>query len=247
MVMARRLDTAGASSPSTRSGDGAVASAGMGAVEARDDVGVDGRKPRRLMDLAGRRDSIKRDEQLTTSDLFFHPPPHQLLHQPSQPQPQLQTTHLHYQAPKPHPPTTTAKMQFSNLVTILSSVAAAAAVSVSFDTGYDDGARSLTAVSCSDGANGLITKYGWQTQANVARFPYIGGSDAIAGWNSPNCGTCWQLTYNGKSINVLAVDHAGSGFNLALGAMNDLTNGQANQLGRIDAQATQVALSACGL
>ncbi|KAF4928340.1 Protein SnodProt1 [Colletotrichum viniferum] len=138
-------------------------------------------------------------------------------------------------------------MHFSNLVTILSSVAAAAAVSVSFDTGYDDGARSLTAVSCSDGANGLITKYGWQTQANVARFPYIGGSDAIAGWNSPNCGTCWQLTYNGNSINVLAVDHAGSGFNLALGAMNDLTNGQANQLGRIDAQATQVALSACGL
>ncbi|KAK1704942.1 EC5 protein [Colletotrichum lupini] len=138
-------------------------------------------------------------------------------------------------------------MQFSNLVTILSSIAAAAAVSVSYDTGYDDGSRSLTAVSCSDGANGLITKYGWQNQGQVAKFPYIGGADVIAGWNSPNCGTCWQLTYNGKSINVLAIDHAGSGFNLALGAMNDLTNGQAAQLGRIDAQATQVGLDACGL
>ncbi|KAF6843586.1 Protein SnodProt1 [Colletotrichum musicola] len=138
-------------------------------------------------------------------------------------------------------------MQFSSLLTVLSSVAAAAAVSVSFDTGYDDGSRSLTSVSCSDGANGLITKYNWQTQGQVARFPYIGGADAVAGWNSPNCGTCWQLTYNGKSINVLAIDHAGSGFNIALGAMNDLTNGQANQLGRVEAQATQVALSACGL
>lgn len=29
--------------------------------------------------------------------------------------------------------------------------------------------------------------------------------------------------------------------------MNDLTNGQAAQLGRIDAQATQVGLNACGL
>ncbi|KAL0942996.1 cerato-platanin [Colletotrichum truncatum] len=152
-----------------------------------------------------------------------------------------------YTSPPPKTQHTTAKMQLSGLVTILSAVASAAAVSVSFDTGYDDGARSLDVVSCSDGANGLKTKYGWQNQGQVARFPYIGGADAVAGWNSPNCGTCWQLTYNGKSINVLAIDHAGSGFNIALGAMNDLTNGQANQLGRVEAQATQVALSACGL
>ncbi|OHE97513.1 cerato-platanin [Colletotrichum orchidophilum] len=144
-------------------------------------------------------------------------------------------------------PAITFKMQFSNLVTLLSSVAAATAVSVSYDTGYDDGSRSLDAVSCSDGANGLITRYGWQNQGQIAKFPYIGGADAIAGWNSASCGTCWQLTYNGRSINVLAIDHAGSGFNLALGALNDLTNGQAAQLGRIDAQATQVGLNACGL
>ncbi|KAK2012197.1 cerato-platanin [Colletotrichum eremochloae] len=138
-------------------------------------------------------------------------------------------------------------MQLSGLVTFLSSVAAAAAISVSYDTGYDDGARSLTAVSCSDGTNGVMSKYGWQTQGQVAGFPHIGGADVIGGWNSPNCGTCWQLSYNGKSINVLAIDHAGSGFNIALGAMNELTNGQAAQLGRIEAQATQVGLNACGL
>lgn len=57
---------------------------------------------------------------------------------------------------------------------------------VSYDTGYDDGSRSMTAVSCSDGTNGLITRYGWQTQSAIPNFPYIGGADAIPGWNSPN-------------------------------------------------------------
>lgn len=32
---------------------------------------------------------------------------------------------------------------------------------VSYDVGYDDAGRSLTSVACSDGENGLITKYGW--------------------------------------------------------------------------------------
>ncbi|KAI1092139.1 SnodProt1 [Rostrohypoxylon terebratum] len=137
-------------------------------------------------------------------------------------------------------------MQFSKLAQLLSFVAASSAVTVSYDTGYDDASRSLTAVSCSDGANGLITRYGWQTQGNIPTT-YIGGSDSIAGWNSPNCGACYQLTFNGKSINVLAIDHAASGFNIALDAMNALTNGQAVALGRVDATATQVATSACGV
>lgn len=46
---------------------------------------------------------------------------------------------------------------------------------------------------------------------------------------------------------MLAVDHTATGFNLAQAAMDDLTNGQAVALGRIDATATQVAVSACGL
>jgi hypothetical protein len=56
---------------------------------------------------------------------------------------------------------------------------------VSYDTGYDDAGRSLTSVSCSDGTNGLITKYGWQNQGAVAGFPRIGGYQGVAGWNSP--------------------------------------------------------------
>lgn len=32
---------------------------------------------------------------------------------------------------------------------------------MSYDTGYDDAGRSLTAVSCSDGNNGVMWKYNW--------------------------------------------------------------------------------------
>lgn len=164
-------------------------------------------------------------------------------------------------------------MYFSKVLSIISLAAAASAVSVSYDTGYDDANRSLTSVACSDGSNGLIPK-GYPTQGSLPDFPFIGGAAVVAGWNDPDvsptdsfgeererereadqptrgpkiqCGSCWQLTYNGKSINVLAIDHTDNGFNLALGAMNALTNNQAEFLGRIEATATQVAASVCGI
>ncbi|EKM60320.1 uncharacterized protein PHACADRAFT_54316, partial [Phanerochaete carnosa HHB-10118-sp] len=120
-------------------------------------------------------------------------------------------------------------------------------VTVSYDQMYDNASGSLTTVACSDGPNGLLTKNLGPDFGNLPHFPNIGGAAAIAGWNDPNCGTCWQLTYNGTSINVLAIDHAQSGFNIALGAMNALTNNEATFLGRINAQAQQVDDSVCGL
>lgn len=120
----------------------------------------------------------------------------------------------------------------------------------------------MTAVSCSDGANGLITKYGWQTQGAIPNYPYIGGYQGIAGWNSPQacslalllfsranyalqCGTCYSVTYNANTIYVLAIDHTATGFNLAKQAMDALTNNQAEMLGRVDAQYVQVDNSKC--
>ncbi|TVY49230.1 Protein SnodProt1 [Lachnellula cervina] len=137
-------------------------------------------------------------------------------------------------------------MQFPILPTILTLLTTASAITVSYDTGYDDGSRSLTAVSCSDGTNGLITK-GYSTQSSLPTFPLIGGASTIAGWNDANCGTCYTLTYNGVSINVLAIDHAVEGFNIAQAALDQLTGGQAVQLGRVDADWTQVDASVCGL
>ncbi|KAF2788284.1 Asp f 13-like protein [Melanomma pulvis-pyrius CBS 109.77] len=140
-------------------------------------------------------------------------------------------------------------MKFSTVISTaalgLSSLTSA--ITVSYDTGYDDKSRSLNVVSCSDGANGLITRYGWQTQGAIPAYPYIGGYQGVAGWNSPQCGTCYGVTYNGKTIYVLAIDHTASGFNLAKAAMDALTNNQATQLGRVDAQYAQVDKSKCKL
>lgn len=62
---------------------------------------------------------------------------------------------------------------------------------------------------------------------------------------SPQCGTCYSLTYRGKTIYVLAIDHTATGFNIAQNAMNALTNGNAAQFGRVDAEYAQVAKSNC--
>lgn len=88
------------------------------------------------------------------------------------------------------------------LATGLAAVSLATATTVKWDSGYDDASRSLDDVACSDGANGLITRYGWQTQGQVAGFPYIGASSDIAGYNSPSCGNCYQVQYNGATIHV---------------------------------------------
>nr|AGL40519.1 cerato-platanin 4 [Crinipellis campanella] len=124
------------------------------------------------------------------------------------------------------------------------------AVQLQYDNAYDNAGQSMLTVACSDGANGLASRF--PTFGSVPIFPHIGASDAVEGWNSVNCGACFQVTYTNaqgqsKSINVLAIDHAGSGFNVAQAAMDELTGGQAVALGNIDVQSTRVASSACGL
>ncbi|KEZ40656.1 hypothetical protein SAPIO_CDS8583 [Scedosporium apiospermum] len=135
-------------------------------------------------------------------------------------------------------------MKATFITSALTLAASAAAASVGYDQGFDDASRSMLAVSCSDGSNGLASRF--PTQGNLPKFPYIGGVPAIGGWNSPNCGSCWKLTYQGKSIYILGIDHSTS-FNIALHAMNDLTNGNAVGLGRVEASAEQVDKSNCGL
>lgn len=125
------------------------------------------------------------------------------------------------------------------------------ATTVAFDTVYDNGGTSLTAVACSDGANGLITR-GFTTFDSLPHFPHIGAASAVTGFNSPNCGTCWELSFTDSSgvtrtVNIIAIDVAGEGFTISLSAMNELTNGNGVQFGRIDAATRQVAASVCGL
>jgi hypothetical protein len=118
--------------------------------------------------------------------------------------------------------------------------------SVAFDSVYDNPSISLNAAACSDGKNGLESR-GFTTFGSLPKFPNIGSSFAVAGWNSANCGTCWSLTYEKQTINMTAMDSTNNGFVLSKEAMDKLTGGQAEQLGRVHAQFNQVAASVCGL
>ena len=77
-------------------------------------------------------------------------------------------------------------------------------------------------------------------------FPNIGGAFAVDRFDSPMCGTCWAITFNRTTINVLAIDQASGGFNIAQAAMDQLTNGFARFLGRVNATAVMVGqMDAC--
>jgi len=141
-------------------------------------------------------------------------------------------------------------MQFTSILAaiVLAALPTALAqtVSVSYDQAYDVSSTSLNEVACSDGPNGLESK-GYTTFGSLPGFPNIGGAYAVGGWDSAACGTCWELSYDGYTVTVIAMDTASEGFNLSLEAMDTLTNGQAEFLGRVTATATQVDASNCGL
>ena len=137
-------------------------------------------------------------------------------------------------------------MQFMPIASFLIlSFGAALADRAGYDTAYDNASGSMSDVSCSDGPDGMASRY--PTFGNVPSFPNIGGASAIAGWGSTECGSCWSLTYNSAQIYVTAIDHADDGFNLAEEALNTLTDGEAVELGTVQVDAVQVDASFCGL
>lgn len=133
----------------------------------------------------------------------------------------------------------------STIISLAALFSVASADIVRYNTFYDNPGTSLNDVACSNGDNGLVTK-GFATFGSLPSFPAIGGVFAVSGWNSPECGSCWELTYNGKSIYVTAIDTISDGFDISLEAMNILTSNQAQQLDSIDAYAKQVGACFCG-
>ncbi|KAI6030945.1 Cerato-platanin [Pisolithus orientalis] len=144
-------------------------------------------------------------------------------------------------------------MKFISVIVALAAVAlpafAEGSVEVTYNTIYDNPNTPLSITACSNGANGLQTK-GYDTLGELPSFPYVGGIPGLT-WNSPDCGSCWQLSYTDASgttrtITVTGVDGAWS-FNLSLEAMNALTGGIAQEKGTVTATATQVSASLCGM
>ncbi|KAH9886029.1 Cerato-platanin-domain-containing protein [Cubamyces lactineus] len=145
-------------------------------------------------------------------------------------------------------------MQFSSFTTLIVAAAAlatgaaatpvaATTATVTWDSAYDNTNASVSTVSCS----GFMERRGFTTFGLLSNFPYIGGAGVIDSYDSSWCGTCWKLTYNGKSINLLAFDHAGDGFNISEEAMNELTDGEGIVAGHVDVQVEQLTSTQCGI
>ncbi|KAL4803555.1 Cerato-platanin-domain-containing protein [Aspergillus unguis] len=122
---------------------------------------------------------------------------------------------------------------------------------LSYDPKFDVGSSSLNTVSCSDGDYGLVTE-GYTTFDSLPTFARIGGAPTIAGWNDAKCGSCYSITWTSatgasNSIIVTAIDSSPGGFNVATTAMNQLTGGRAEELGRVDVTYTEVGREQCGL
>jgi hypothetical protein len=64
----------------------------------------------------------------------------------------------------------------------------------------------VSSLSCSDGVNGLINKYGIYTLETI--FPGVMAADFIS-WNSPLCGSCVQLIHNDIIVYSRVVDGCG--------------------------------------
>ncbi|KAI9573687.1 Cerato-platanin [Boletus coccyginus] len=131
---------------------------------------------------------------------------------------------------------------------VLPCLAQGGTVKVVYDATYDNPSWPLSGTACSNGANGLQSK--WPTLGVIPKFPNVGGIPGLT-WNSPLCGTCWQLKYVGpngatSTINIVAVDAAGT-FNIAKSAFTTWAGSAGVAAGSVTATAVQVPGSSCGI
>ena len=116
---------------------------------------------------------------------------------------------------------------------------------VTYDPSFDNPVGSMGRVACSDGRHGLAARFAMFR--DIPTFPYIGGAFDIA-WNSPNCGSCWQLTNtaNNATITITTIDTAAHGFNIAESAFEDLNGGEVGE-GMLQVEAHRVPIQVCRL
>jgi hypothetical protein len=129
----------------------------------------------------------------------------------------------------------------STITSFVALFAVTSAIHVRQDSKYDNPKALLSSTAC-----GVLAKK-YHTFDSLKSFPFIaaaqatipqGDSDVIS--NPKNtCGTCWQISYQGKSVFVEVVDHIAAGFSLSSKAMTMLSGGV------LDAQVTTVDMSYC--
>ncbi|KAF8467143.1 Cerato-platanin-domain-containing protein [Russula ochroleuca] len=113
-----------------------------------------------------------------------------------------------------------------------------------FSYAYDNPNTSTNTVACSNGQNGLASRF--PTLGDIPSFPFIGGAFDVV-WNSPNCGGCWKVTNiaNNASIHFTAVDTSSS-IDLSEQAFKALNNGVIGN-GVLNVTAGKIPRSVCGL
>ncbi|KAL7810212.1 Cerato-platanin domain-containing protein [Trichoderma aethiopicum] len=84
----------------------------------------------------------------------------------------------------------------------------------------------------------------WTLQQDTAGFI---GLDKIDGMNSGKCFTCWTMSYGDRAISLLALDGANSGIVMSFNALQYLTDGRAQELGRVNIDAVEADPSECGV
>ena len=109
---------------------------------------------------------------------------------------------------------------------------------VTWSNGYDNKNGVTKTTACPDLAKG------YQRYKDFPRFPYIGGA-----WNVKSeayCGTCWNLTdwKTHKTISIVVMDHAKTGYNISKEAFNDLNGGKLGSTW-LQAEAKQVPYFYC--
>ncbi|KAF9009507.1 Cerato-platanin-domain-containing protein [Cyathus striatus] len=128
----------------------------------------------------------------------------------------------------------------------------AVSTSATWSSYYTDASTSLGPVACSNGNNGLTTRFGYTTMGDVPSFPYVaaGPVNLGFGWNSSQCGSCWSLTYTSpnthvaKTISVTIID-AASTFALSQDAYVALSGSDGLAAGHVDVEATKLGDNPC--
>ena len=65
-------------------------------------------------------------------------------------------------------------------------------------------------MACSNGDNGLVTRWGYSTIDIDSMAPYV-AAILNTKWNDPNCGKCYQIVGWAKTTYVTAIDQCGVG------------------------------------
>ncbi|VDB85647.1 unnamed protein product [Peniophora sp. CBMAI 1063] len=124
------------------------------------------------------------------------------------------------------------------IATALTLATVAAATNVRFDPVYNTVGESTDVVACSNLADKFPTLDSFPT------FPSVGGSQVITSFADADCGTCFSITFNGKSQFFTAIDVAKDGVVTSQTSFSQLAN---INNGVINASVVKVAGSHCGM